>query len=222
MVTEQLLSRDKLTLIDISLPISSKTACFPGDVSFKRDITLTLADSQVVNLTALTMSPHVGTHTDSPSHVRGDMNQMNAMAGAMPLHPFIGPCFVIDIADYHGEITPDMVCSKIPEKLPERVLVRTRHAIKYDVWEHDYAYFSPALVDFLNEKGVNLIAIDVPSVDYVHSKTLDVHNQLVKRNMYWLENLDLTQVAAGGYFLVALPLKFVELEASPVRAVLIK
>lgn len=39
--------------------------------------------------------------------------------------------------------------------------------------------------------------------------------------MVWLENLDLTAVEEGVYELVALPLKLTELEASPVRAVLL-
>jgi arylformamidase len=70
-------------------------------------------------------------------------------------------------------------------------------------------------------RGVRMIGIDTPSVDHIESKNLETHHQLLERDMLWLENLDLTQVSEGEYFLVALPLKFMELEASPVRAILL-
>ncbi len=94
------LSGNKLRIIDISQPVTSTSACFPGDVPFSKQMTLTYADSQIINLTALTMSPHVGTHADAPSHIGGDMDALDAMAGAMPLAPYIGECFVIDAAPF--------------------------------------------------------------------------------------------------------------------------
>ncbi len=73
----------------------------------------------------------------------------------------------------------------------------------------------------LSALGVGLVGIDTPSVDHVRSKGLSAHHALLDAGMSWLENLDLTQVEAGEYFLIALPLKLTELEASPVRAVLL-
>ena len=58
---------DRYRIIDISQPISSRAACFPGDTPFSRQVTVSYQDS-VVNLTAITMSPHVGTHADAPVH----------------------------------------------------------------------------------------------------------------------------------------------------------
>jgi len=210
-------------IIDISLPVSSRSACFPGDVPFSRQITLTYKDSKIVNLTSMTMSPHVGTHADSPVHVCGDMAQMHDMAGDLPLQPFIGPVLVIDIAPFSGAIKVDDVVSKLPQgTLPERILFRTCHQMRFDHFEETYPNFSVELIDYLADRGVILIGIDTPSVDDINSKTLEVHHSLVKHKMCWLENLDLTGAGQGDYFLVALPLKFMELEASPVRAVLLE
>jgi arylformamidase len=58
-------------------------------------------------------------------------------------------------------------------------------------------------------------------VDETTSKTLQAHHQLLAHDIYWLENLDLSQARSGKYVLVAMPLKFMELEASPVRAILL-
>ena len=91
----------------------------------------------------------------------------------------------------------------------------------FEPFRKDYASFTPELIDRLADLGVALVGIDTPSVDQVNSQDLPVHHKLRERGLYWLENLDLTHVHEGTYCLVAQPLKFVELEASPVRAVLL-
>ena len=74
----------------------------------------------------------------------------------------------------------------------------------------------------MGQLGFVLVGLDTPSVDHIRSKELATHNVLDRHGLVWLENLDLRAVEEGEYFLVALPLKFMDLEASPVRAVLLK
>jgi arylformamidase len=211
-------------IIDISQPVSEQSACFPGDTPFSREVTVSYADSQVINLTAFTMSPHVGTHADAPVHIHGDMEEdTDAAVGYMSLSPFIGPSYVMNIAPYTDAIQPEQVApylEALPE-VPRRILFRTTDTIRYDMFETQYAWFSVALADYLAGKGVVLMGIDTPSVDHVDSKTLETHHTMLGHGMVWLENLDLTQVTKGEYFLIAAPLKLMELEASPVRAVLL-
>jgi arylformamidase len=69
-------------------------------------------------------------------------------------------------------------------------------------------------------RGLRLLGVDAPSVDPRESKTLPVHQMLFSANAYILENLDLRRVPTGQYELIALPLKFMALDAAPVRAVL--
>ena len=219
---QNLFKGQKLRIIDISQPITSETACFPGDVPFSKNLTVSYQQSNVINLTALTMSPHVGTHADSPVHVHGSMEDGLEMAGQMPLEPFIGPVTVLDLAPHSGPITAEHIDGKIPHSMAERVLFRTTDRIRFDVFETTYPSFTPGLVEYMAMLGVRLMGIDTPSVDAVEAKVLETHNQLIKREMFWLENLDLTSVKPGNYFLVALPLRFMELEASPVRAILLE
>lgn len=210
-------------IIDISLPVSSSSACFPGDTPFQKQITLTYKDSGVVNLTSLTMSPHVGTHVDAPVHVCGDMSDECGKVGDMPLEPFIGPVRVIDLAPFTGGISAQQFRDKVGKSPPPpRVIFKTCHQIRYDVFENDYAYLSVELIDALADAGVVLTGIDTPSVDHINSKDLLTHHKLLEHKLVWLENLNLVDVRAGDYTLVALPLRFVELEASPVRAVLLE
>jgi arylformamidase len=67
---------------------------------------------------------------------------------------------------------------------------------------------------------VLLVGIDTASVDPAASKTLDAHQRLRAHDLRVLENLVLDAVPEGDYELIALPLKLVEADASPVRAIL--
>jgi arylformamidase len=67
---------------------------------------------------------------------------------------------------------------------------------------------------------VKLLGIDTPSLDPQDSKTMDAHKRIRAHGMAILEGLVLDAVAPGDYELIALPLKFSTLDASPVRAVL--
>ncbi|MCA9815655.1 MAG: cyclase family protein [Cyanobacteria bacterium HKST-UBA01] len=218
------ISDKSFEIFDISQPVDSKTACFPGDVPFSKEVTLTLADSGVVNLTAFTMSPHVGSHADAPVHMEGSLDKGDGMASDLSLRAFLGPVTVIDLAPFTGGIGVDQIPAEFQgQKLPERILFRTRHHIRYDVFESDYAFIAVELAEYLvHEGGVKLIGLDTPSVDHTDSKDLRSHHILHSGGLSWLENLDLSSVLPGEYNLIALPLKFKELEASPVRAVLIR
>ena len=215
--------REPTQIIDISQPVDIHTACFPVDVPFSREITVSYADSCVLNLCAMTMSPHVGTHADAAGHLRGDLQQNEETIGQAGLSPFVGPCVVIDVSPCTSAIEPAHITEKLHQlgMVPPRLLFKTRTQVRYNVWESDYAWFSEALVHSLGEKGVKLIGLDTPSVDAVDSKSLPAHHALIQHNMSWLENLDLTVAPEGMYFLVALPLKLSEMEASPVRAALL-
>lgn len=212
------------TIIDISQPVRSNSANFPGDTPFSKKVVLTVDQSKVVNLTSLHMSPHVGTHVDAPAHIKGDMTVESELVGALPLEPFIGDALLIDLSPRVEGISWKAVEQEISAlaKVPERILFKTQKKIRYEIFEDDYSFFQPDLVRELSARGVKLLGIDTPSADHVNSKTLDAHHELDSLHMNWLENLDLTEVEAGNYFLIALPVKFMELEASPVRAVLLK
>ncbi len=65
-----------------------------------------------------------------------------------------------------------------------------------------------------------LIGIDTPSVDPATSQYLPGHHQLLQHGLRVLENLVLDDVPEGDHELIALPLKLVRADASPVRAIL--
>lgn len=212
-------------LIDISQPVAESTACFPGDTPFSRKITASYAESGIINLTALTMSPHVGTHADAPVHIKGslDATSSDTTAGELPLEPFIGRALVLDFAPTTAGINAAMLQEKLASSSQpcRRILLKTQAVCRHQVFQEDYSYITEDAAAYLSSQGFVLVGIDTPSVDHIRSKDLPTHAVLDKGNLVWLENLDLSQVEAGEYLLIALPLKFMELEASPVRAILL-
>ena len=68
--------------------------------------------------------------------------------------------------------------------------------------------------------GVRLVGIDTPGVDLYAAADLPVHRRLAEHGIASIEGLRLDHVLPGEYELIALPLRLVGCDASPLRAVL--
>jgi arylformamidase len=201
-------------LWDISPPISSDTPAFPGDTTYSQRWNAEIGPGCPVNVSAITMSPHLGAHADAPLHYARDASAI----GGVDLEPFIGLCRVIHAIDSGPLIRPEHL-AHAADHLPPRVLVRTCVAAPAR-WSPEFSAFAPETIAWLATLGVRLVGIDSQSVDPADSKTLDSHQQLLVHDMRVLENLVLDEIEAGDYELIALPLRLVTADASPVRAVL--
>jgi len=201
-------------LWDISPTVSPHAPIFPGDEPYSLRWTAQLSPECPVNLSVITMSPHVGAHADAPLHYANDV----ADAASVDLHAYLGPCRVIHAIGC-GPLIRIEHLQHAAEQLPERVLVRCCERAD-EVWNPDFTAYAPETVEWLAARGVKLIGLDTPSVDPASSKSLDSHQQLLRLNLRVLENLVLDDVPAGDYELIALPLKLAGACASPVRAVL--
>ena len=78
-------------LWDISPALGPDTPPFPGDQAYEQRWTARIGPGCPVNLTALTLSPHLGAHADAPLHYADDAPAI----GAVRLAPYLGPCRVI-------------------------------------------------------------------------------------------------------------------------------
>src|SRR5262249_26778673 len=101
-----------------------------------------------------------------------------------------------------------------------RLLIATDTYPDPERFQEDFAALSPELMEVLHEQGVRLIGIDTPSVDLFTSKDLPAHKTCLQYNMTCLEGFVLKDVPPEIYELIALPLKLVGFDASPVRAIL--
>jgi len=188
----------------VSRPLDDATVPWPGDVPFSWRSTASLSEGSPFESTCFTMSAHLGTHVDAPSHVAAG----GLAAGALPLDVFVGPARVIELPG-KGEMGLDA--------LPRRALGAARVIFK----TRGRSFLAPLAAMRLAERGARLIGTDGASIDPADAEDLPVHRTLLSRGIFVLEGLDLSRVEPGDYRLIALPLKLTELDASPVRAVLI-
>jgi arylformamidase len=203
-------------LYDISPPITPQLAVWPGDTPLSRELLCDLAHGDTVTLSTLHATSHLGAHADAPCHYGADAPRIHERA----LDYYLGQCQVIRVAVPGGSrITAAMLPTPIHAK---RVLFATGTFPNPESFTTDFAALAPELVETLHEQGVRLIGIDTPSVDLFDSKDLPSHRMFLKHDMAILEGLVLTDVPEGLYELIALPLRLVGFDASPVRAVLRK
>jgi arylformamidase len=202
-------------LWDISPPVHAGAPVFPGDTTYSQSWSATLGPGCPVNVSAITLSPHVGAHADAPLH----FDPEGAPVGALDLEPYLGRCRVIHAINC-GPLVQLQHLAHALRDLPPRVLVRTYRQAPLDRFDPDLAGFSPTTVERLAELGVRLIGIDTASIDPADSKTLPSHQVIRQHDLRVLENLVLDEVPEGDYELIALPLKLITADASPVRAVL--
>jgi arylformamidase len=203
-------------IYDITRTISPSLAVWPGDTSFSFDHNLKLKEGASVNLTTLHLSAHTGTHADAPYHT-DDTGSHPADAA---LEKYIGPAQVATIRREHGGIMPGDFAGRDLAGL-ERLLIHTWVSdLPDDQWPADFPYPTVELVDWLAGQGALLLGVDMPSVDALHSKTLDCHHRLYQHGIVNLESLRLADVPDGRYELIALPLKLAAVCGSPLRAIL--
>lgn len=200
---------------DISPPLSSATPTWPGDTPFQEERVWTYGPECPVNVGRITLSPHTGAHVDAPLHYSPD----GAAIGDVPLDVYIGPCRVLHCLDSGALVQPEQLLGRLAN-LPERVLLRTYHQSPTTTWDPDFTAVAKETVELLASLGVRLIGIDTPSLDPQQSKTMDSHNAVARHGMAILEGIVLDEVPEGDYELIALPLRFAHLDASPVRAIL--
>lgn len=200
---------------DISPLISESIAVWPGDSPFTREWLLRINEGHNIDLSTVRTTVHLGAHADAPSHYGKDLEGISQV----PLEPYLGACRVIEVPTGTRTITPEH-CKAWRSGIDTRVLFKTGSFPDPNVFTEDFAFFAPETVAYLAEGGVSLIGIDTPSFDSFSSKDLPAHAMLAKYKLANLEGLVLRDVDEGVYELIALPLKLLGADASPVRAIL--
>lgn len=201
-------------LYDLSPTITADFPVWPEDTPYQARLAWAMADGATVNVSALTTTPHLGSHADAPFHTepRGEG------IAELPLERYLGPCRVVKVPAV-PLIEPRHVAG-IDLGNPPRILFKTESVRDRRTFPQRFTALSPELARLLAESGVLLVGLDTPSVDPFDSKTLDAHHALAHGGVSNLEGLVLDGVPEGIYELIALPLKLAGLDASPVRAVL--
>jgi arylformamidase len=223
-----------MRIVDISLELDPKNFAMRTPAGFKKDMQFAMevikehdapgGAGQIVR--GVHMRLHAGSHVDAPEHnVRG-----GTQIHQLPLELFIGDAIV---ADLRNKLPAQAITEKDLEnavgrqiKAGDRLLLRTDHNNTYDggseKWMEDSPYLTIGATLWCIDKGVVIVGYDfyhgndepgAPRV-FHNSRTLSEHGVIT---MPYLKNLNL--IDKQRFTLVGLPLKLIDAEASPVRAV---
>ena len=208
---------------DISRTLSDDLAEWPGDEPFHFRLTRKIAEGQSVNLGAIGMSVHNGTHADARFHF--DTNGESIEKA--PLEIYLGRAAVVDLTQAFSQSKEKHLITvedlqPYAEEIAEssRLLVKTGRWSDSTVFPNQIPVIAADVPSWLQKSGVRLIGLDLPSVDEIDSKSLQNHHALAGAGIAIVESLDLKNIGAGIYNFVALPLKIAGGDGAPLRAVL--
>ncbi|UCE59869.1 MAG: cyclase family protein [Phycisphaerales bacterium] len=201
-------------IYDITPAVSPALKVWPGDTPPTREVVSDLKSGATTTSSTLHSSVHLGAHADSPSHYGRNAPNIDEQ----PIDLYLGRCQVIhvDVPPATG-VDPGMLGAEIEAP---RVLIGTGTFPDPNVFNEDFAALSEELIEHFARLGVVLVGIDTPSVDLFTCEDLPTHKACLEHNVAILEGLVLADVPDGLYELIALPLKLVGFDASPVRAIL--
>src|SRR5213595_719696 len=208
---------------DISRTLSDDLAEWPGDEPFHFRLTKTMAGGHSINLGAIGMSVHNGTHADAQFHF--DTNGESIEKA--PLETYLGRATVVDLAQAFLDMKEKRLIT-IEDLRPaaesiaatSRLLVKTGRWTDSTVFPKQIPVIAADVPAWLQKNGVKLLGLDLPSVDEIDSKSLQNHHALAGAGIAIVESLDLSEVASGIYGFAALPLKIAGADGAPLRAIL--
>ena len=208
---------------DISRTLSSDLAEWPGDEPCRFQLTREKTKGESVNLGAISMSVHNGTHADARFHF--DTNGESIEKA--PLETYLGRATVVDLAqafldlkEKHLITIEDLRPSAEAIAATSRLLVKTGRWSDSTVFPNQIPVIAADVPAWLQKNGVKLLGMDLPSVDEIDSKSLQNHHALAHAGIAIVESLDLNDVASGIYQFAALPLKIAGGDGAPMRAIL--
>ena len=200
--------------IDISVPLTDGMVGWPEDppVRIERIEDVERGDSQTLSL--LSLGSHSGTHIDAAAHIIKD----GITVDKIPLANLIGTARVIEIADPGSVKASELRRYRI--RKGERILIKTNNS---ELWHRsktftkDFIYMTLEAALYFTEHGVSLIGIDYLSIGGYDTEGDEVHRVLLGAGIPIVEGLDLSNVTAGRYDLVCLPLNILNGDGAPAR-----
>lgn len=210
-----------MKIIDLTHFISVDMPVYPGTEGPKL-LPANTYEKDGFKETCLTMYTHTGTHMDPPAHLFAGRTTLDQF----PVEQFVGRALVIDCTQLQdGEVVPLEFITRCGAKAEEADFLLFHFG-----WDKhwgtpayfgQYPYLSNEAVDYIiraHKKGVGL---DVIGIDPIADANLTIHRKLFSKNeIVVIENLmNLDQVGHELFWFMALPLKHVDADGSPVRAI---
>ncbi len=229
------LVRGRLQMVDLTWPINSQSAFWPGDEYKPFELhTIATLDKDGVLSKAFSMPEHLGTHLDAPNHFEPDRPSVDRI----PPQRLVAPAVMLDVAPAVAE-DPDYLVSvddihrfeKFHGRIPDGAAVLaytgwsqywsnpTRYTHQDVMGRLHFPGFSREAVKFLiDQRHIRGIGIDTLSVDHGLSRDFPVHHLLGKADCWGLENLaHLKNLPPQGFYVLVAPIKIETGSGGPAR-----
>ena len=208
---------------DVSRTLSNDLAEWPGDEPCRFRLTREKTKGESVNLGAISMSVHNGTHADAQFHFDTNGGSIEKAS----LETYLGRATVVDLAQAFLESKEKRLITIVDLRpAAESIAATSRLLVKTGCWTDSTVFpnqipvIAADVPAWLQKNGVKLLGLDLPSVDEIDSKSLQNHHALARAGVAIVESLDLSDVGAGIYQFAALPLKIAGGDGAPMRAIL--
>jgi arylformamidase len=202
--------------IDISVPLRSGMVHWPGDAGVRIERTLAIERGDSMNLSTVSMCLHSGTHMDAPLHFLARAPGLDRM----PLTATVGRARVIEFPGAapigRVELEPHAI------RFGERILLKTsnsRRCWSTDDFIPDYVCVSQDGAQYLAERRIQALGIDYLSIGAPGPEGEETHRILMTAGIWIIEGLNLSAVEPGDYELICLPLKVLDADGAPARAI---
>src|ERR1051326_5775134 len=207
-----------MKIYDVTVPIHPGMPIYEGDPGVDIKAWSALAKGDSANVSLLQLGAHTGTHVDAPAHFIEGERKVDALS----METLLGPARVVRVPDEITQIDSDFIAHAHLEQT-ERVLFHTRNSTFWNEgFRKDFTHLLPDAADKLIEIGVKLVGTDYLSIEKFHSGDHRTHLTLLSNNVIIIEGLNLSEVPAGEYELICLPLKIAAGagDGAPARVVL--
>jgi arylformamidase len=193
-------------IYDVTVPISNGMPTWPGDPQVEIRDWRSLSAGDGANLSTLRFGAHTGTHVDAPAHfIEGA-----AKLESLPLDVLIGDAQVIEVPDDRCAIDEEFVLAHCAPGIA-RILFKTHNSGFWSetkpAFHTDFTYLDLPAAKTLVQRGMKLVGIDYFSIDKFGSPKHETHLALLSHGVVIVEGLNLSDVPAGRYELICLPLR---------------
>ena len=204
-----------LKIYDISVTISPEMTVYKN-YDHKKPVFTNVSNFEqgTAYETDVTMNVHSGTHVDFNLHmIKGGKTSTEAI-----LSNYITPAKVFDLTHINDKIEAGDLKDLDIQK-DDFVLFKTKNsAVEHFLFE--FIYVAESAAKYLVDKQIKGVGIDALGIERSQPGH-PTHKTLMEHDVVILEGLRLKGIKPKTYTLIALPLKLKDLDASPVRAVLL-
>jgi arylformamidase len=209
-------------VIDVSLTLAGDMLVWPGDPPAEIIPRIQLSKGDPANVSELRIGTHTGTHVDPPVHFIEGTHGIDRV----PPDVLVGPALVAHLPEANGPLGPTELDALSVPGGTARLLLKTSNS---NLWRQPkplafpdtYACLSADGAAWVIEHGIQLIGVDFLSIEQRGAEGHPAHKALLSNGVVIVEGLDLGAAEPGSYTLACLPLKILDGDGGPARAVLL-